>query len=62
MSEGNMNVDQVAEVLGQASFVLTHEGDTIDSKDIFKIMVDLEKVQSALFVLGLKKEKQHEEG
>ena len=54
-----MNVDQVAEVLSQASFVLTHEGDTINSKDIFKIMIDLEKVQSALFVLGLKKEKEN---
>ena len=59
MSQGNMNIDKVAEVLSQASFVLTHEGETIDSKDIFKIMVDLEKAQSALFVLGLKKEKQN---
>lgn len=62
MSQGNMNVDQVAEILGNASFVLTHEGDAIDSKDIFKIMVDLEKVHSALFVLGLKKEKENEQG
>lgn len=57
----NISLDQVANTLSQASFIINHEGSDISSSDVYAICADVEDALNGLLMVAQKIEKQERE-